>query len=80
MILKDIGLSEEKFKRIVSLLRKLDRIPGDFNSEWGMSRIKNKIAREPGFGRLVADLLVDGKREHELFSGDDESKGYALRL
>jgi len=66
VILKDVGLSEEKFKRIISLLRKLGRIPGDFSSEWGIGRIKNEIAREPGFARMVAELLVDGKRDEEL--------------
>jgi hypothetical protein len=66
VILKDIGLSEEKFKRIISLLRKLGRIPGDFDSEWSTSRIKNKIASEPSFAHMIAALLVDGKRDKEL--------------
>jgi len=61
VILKDVGLSEEKFKRIISLLRKLGRIPGGFTSEWGMGRIKNKVARESDFARMVAGLLVDGR-------------------
>ena len=43
VILKDIGLSEEKFMRTISLLRKLRRIPGDFDREWGTSKIKSKI-------------------------------------
>ncbi len=66
VILKDVGLSEEKFKRIISLLRRLGRIPGDFNREWGIGRVKNKIAHEPGFARMVAELLVDGKRDERL--------------
>jgi hypothetical protein len=66
VILKDIGLSEEKFKRIISLLRKLGRISGDFDSEWGTSKIKSKIAREPDFTRVIAELLVDGRRDKEL--------------
>ena len=66
VILKDVGLSEEKFKRIISLLRRLGRIPGDFTSEWGIGRVKNKIAHEPGFARMVAELLVDGKRDEGL--------------
>lgn len=66
VILKDVGLSEEKFKRIISLLRRLGCIPGDFNREWGIGRVKNKIAREPGFARMVAELLVDGKRDEGL--------------
>jgi len=66
VILKDIGLSEEKFKRIISLLRKLGRISGDFDREWSTSKIKSKIAREPEFTRAIAELLVDGKRDKEL--------------
>ncbi|RLC70692.1 MAG: hypothetical protein DRI52_06595 [Chloroflexi bacterium] len=66
VILKDIGLSEEKFMRIISLLRKLRRIPGDFDREWSMSKIKSKITREPDFARMIAELLVDGKRDREL--------------
>ena len=66
VILKDIGLSEEKFMRIVSLLRKLGRIPGGLDREWSINRIKNKIVQEPDFARLVADLIVDGKRDREL--------------
>ena len=66
VILKDIGLSEEKFKRTISLLRKLRRIPGDFDSEWGIGKIKSRIAREQGFALMIAKLLVDGKRDKEL--------------
>jgi hypothetical protein len=66
VILKDVGLSEEKFKRIISLLRKLERIPGDFTSEWGMGKIKSEIDREPDFARMIAELLVDGRRDEEL--------------
>jgi len=66
VILKDVGLSEEKFKRIISLLRKLGRIPGNFDCEWNMDAIKSKLIREPAFALMVADLLVDGKRDKEL--------------
>ena len=66
VILKDIGFSEEKFMRTISLLRKLRRIPGDFDREWSISKIKSKIACEPDFAHLIAELLVDGKRDREL--------------
>ncbi|HLB48384.1 MAG TPA: DpnII family type II restriction endonuclease [Anaerolineales bacterium] len=65
VVLKDIELSEEKFMRVISLLRKLGRIRGGFDSEWGISKIKNKI-EDDEFARLVARLLVDGKRDREL--------------
>jgi hypothetical protein len=66
VILRDIELSEEKFLRIVSLLRRLGRIPGPFESEWGINKIKSKLSRERWFAIIVAELLVDGKRDVEL--------------
>lgn len=66
VILKDIGLSEEKFKGIVLLLRKLRRIPGNFDSQWSMREIKSKLACEPDFAHLLAEVLVDGKRDKGL--------------
>ncbi len=66
VLLKDVGLSQEKFMRIVSLLRKLGRIPGGFNSEWGIGKIRNNIIDTPDFAKQIAALLVDGKRDEEL--------------
>ena len=66
VILKDLELSQEKFMRIVSLLRKLRRIPGGFEQEWGISKIKSKLGREPDFARLMAQLLFNGKEDAEL--------------
>jgi len=66
VILKDIGLSEEKFKGIVLLLRKLRRIPGNFDGKWGIREIKSKLACEPDFAHVLAEVLVDGKRDRGL--------------
>ncbi len=66
VILRDIGLSNEKFMRIVSLLRKIGRISGKFDSEWSISKIKRRLANTPSFVELVADLLLDGKYDREL--------------
>lgn len=63
VILKDIGLSQEKFMRIISLLRKLSKIPGEFDSEWNMGSIKRRIRQDNNFAKLIADLLIDGKRD-----------------
>lgn len=65
-LLHDIELSEEKFLRIVSLLRRLGKIQEPFTSEWGIDRIKNKISRSRDFALIIAHLLVDGKRDAEL--------------
>lgn len=66
VILKDIELSEEKFMRIISLLRKIGRIPGGFSAkdtEWSISKIKRKITSEPEFSRMIAELLAKGKND-----------------
>ena len=66
VILKDLELSQEKFMRIISLLRKLNRIPGGFDKEWGITKIKKKIESESDFALKIAELLLDGKRDKEL--------------
>lgn len=43
VILRDIGLSDEKFMRISSLLRKIGRISGGFDSEWRIAKIKRQL-------------------------------------
>ncbi|MBU2610842.1 MAG: hypothetical protein KJ606_07850 [Chloroflexi bacterium] len=69
VILRDVELSEEKFMRMVSLLRKIGRISGGFSAddtEWTISRIKNKLVRDRNFAHMIAELLLDGKNDHEL--------------
>lgn len=66
VILRDIGLSDEKFMRIISLLRKIGRIPGGFDSEWNLSKIKGQLISDASFRTIVAQLLFDGVRDAEL--------------
>jgi hypothetical protein len=66
VILKDLELSQEKFMRIVSLLRKLGRIPGGFDQEWGINKIRKKIVSDSDFAVKIAELLLDGGRDQEL--------------
>lgn len=66
VILRDTGLSDEKFMRIISLFRKIGRISGEFDSEWSIAKIKRRLTDEPAFLDLVARLLLDGKRDKEL--------------
>lgn len=54
VILRDIGLSNEKFMRIISLLRKIGRISGGFDSEWSIATIKRRLADDSILLRLVA--------------------------
>jgi hypothetical protein len=66
VILKDIQLSQEKFLRIVSLLRKLGRIPEPLDVEWSLAKIKAKIVADQHFAREVAHILVCGQNDPDL--------------
>jgi len=66
VLLRDIGLSDEKFMRIISLLRKIGRIPGSFDSEWSAARIKRQLEGDGAFVELIASLIFDGKRDDGL--------------
>lgn len=66
VILSDLTLSQEKFIRIVSLLRRIGRIDSEFNSEWNFQRIKTKIKDDERFTREIAKLLVEGAKDKEL--------------
>lgn len=66
VILKDLELSEEKFLRIISLLRRMGRIEGGFDSEWSLVKIKNLISQDPHFLSQVVSLLLNGCNDREL--------------
>lgn len=66
VILRDIGFSDEKFMRVISLLRQIGRIPGGFDSEWSIAKIKRQLTDEPVFQRMAAQLLLDGVRDSAL--------------
>jgi hypothetical protein len=69
VVLRDIELSEEKFMRIVTLLRKIGHITGGFaatETEWSYAKIKRKIAQEPDFAHHIAELLIKGKKDSRL--------------
>jgi hypothetical protein len=66
VILKDIGLSDEKFQRIISLLRILSIIPEEFDNEWSIKKVKSLIKKDREFAKIVAKLLVDGIKNEKL--------------
>lgn len=66
VILSDLTLSQEKFIRIVSLLRRIGRVGSGFNSEWGFPTIKAKIREEADFAKTISKLLVEGIEDSEL--------------
>jgi len=59
-ILGQLRLSEEKFKRIVTLLRKLNQT---FDREWSIKQIEQRITTDNKFALKVADLLINGHRD-----------------
>lgn len=65
-ILAELTLSQEKFIRIVSLLRRIGRVGGRFKSEWGFEKIKREIRKDEAFAKEIAKLLVEGVEDIEL--------------
>ncbi|MFN3762962.1 MAG: hypothetical protein ACK4WK_07165, partial [Anaerolineae bacterium] len=65
-VLREVELSEEKFLRIISLLRQIGRIPAPLDREWTMGQIVRRIQKDPDFTSLIAHLLMDGVRDPEL--------------
>ncbi|HOT91907.1 MAG TPA: DpnII family type II restriction endonuclease [Anaerolineae bacterium] len=65
-VLREVELSEEKFLRIISLLRQIGRIPVSLDREWTMGQVIRRLQTEPDFASLVSHLLMDGVRDPEL--------------
>ncbi len=63
MILGILHIPEEKFKRIVTLLRKID---GSFKTEWGIDKIKELIQKKDDFAKNIAHIFIDGKNDATL--------------
>jgi hypothetical protein len=62
-ILGKLYLSEEKFKRIITLLRKLD---GTFDREWSIKRISKEIKINDGFAHKIANIFINGRNDPAL--------------
>lgn len=58
VILALTNLSQEKFLRILSAERFVN---GDFEREWGITSIHNKIKNEAGFAERIARLFLNGQ-------------------
>jgi len=66
VILREIELSQEKFMRVISLMRKLGRIEGGFEREWSFRKITGRVTQDMDFSLMVARTLMEGKRDKEL--------------
>ncbi len=67
-VLREIDLSEEKFLRIISLLRKIGTIAGGLDKEWTMNQIARRIRQDREFALLIARLFLEGARDPALAS------------
>lgn len=65
-VLREIGLSKEKFMRLISLLRRMGRIPEPLDSEWSMRQIIQRMQADTDFATQVASVLLDGIRDSDL--------------
>ncbi|MCS6894707.1 MAG: hypothetical protein NZZ60_00975 [Bacteroidia bacterium] len=65
-LLAEIGLSEEKFLRIVSLLRKIGIIPEPLDKEWTLKQLVNKILNYDKVRSAVAWLFTEGSQDERL--------------
>lgn len=59
-ILGQLQLSKEKFKRIVTLLRKLEQA---FDREWSIKQIERRITTDDTFVARVANLFISGSND-----------------
>ncbi len=60
MMLNNILLSQEKFFRLITLLRKLDE---SFDKEWKRERIEKEIKKNDEFAEKIADLFIKGAED-----------------
>ncbi|MEK5197272.1 DpnII family type II restriction endonuclease [Bacillus sp. FSL M7-0884] len=58
-ILSLIGLSSEKFKRIVTMIRIWDK--AEVKTEWDLRKIRREIIQNKEFAEKICLLLLDGK-------------------
>lgn len=62
-VLADIGLPQERFKRIVTLLGRRGMIPGNFDREWDIGRIRSKLLGDDVFLEVIANVLFEGNKD-----------------
>ncbi|MBE5990529.1 MAG: hypothetical protein E7250_22725 [Paenibacillaceae bacterium] len=54
-----LGVSEERFRRIVSMIRRMNK--DYFSSEWTISAIRNKMIKDKKYMDTICDLMINGK-------------------
>lgn len=60
IVLDQLQIPQEKFLRIVSLLRKLD---GSFNREWSMAKVEKVMRTDENFAQRIARLFIHGNED-----------------
>lgn len=54
-----LGVSEERFRRIISMIRRMN---GDyFSSEWTIQTIRNQMVNNEIYMNAICDLMINGK-------------------
>lgn len=59
-------ISEERFKRIVSMIRKERGFV--FSTEWGLNKVRSAMLESPSMMEIILDLLWDGKNNSKFRS------------
>jgi len=64
-VLEQMYLSQEKFRRIVTLMR---RLKGSFDRDWDINRIETQLKKNDAFASTIAKLLLSGNTDPSLAS------------
>jgi hypothetical protein len=62
-VLADIGLPQERFKRVVTLLRRKGRLIGGFDREWSIKEIKRRLREDSTFALEIGNIFFQGKED-----------------
>lgn len=66
LVLKEIDLSEEKFLRIVSVLRQIGRINAPLEEEWTLRQVVQHLRSDEQLAKVIADLFINGEKDQGL--------------
>lgn len=68
IVLREVELSEEKFLRIVSLLRQIGRVNAPLDQEWTLKKVTQRLRSDEQFADTIASLFLRGAKDEELQS------------
>ncbi len=68
IVLREIGLSEEKFLRVVSVLRQQGIVAGKLDREWNLKQVTQRLQKDAEFAKTLASLFLEGHCDPKLRS------------